>query len=56
MIDDIPDESIQHLRIPNGVPIVYCLNDDLKPVDILTDDIGFQANYLVSTRNHAKVV
>ena len=56
VIDDIPDDSIQHLRIPNGVPIVYGLNADLKPIDILTDDIGFQANYLVSTRNHVKVI
>lgn len=55
VIDDIPDDGVQHLRIPNGVPLVYVLDDNLKPVDNFTDDIGFQANYLVSARNHGKV-
>lgn len=54
-IDNIDDNMIAHLKIPNGVPLVYTLDDNLQPIIDLTDDIGFQANYLVSARNHAKV-
>lgn len=30
-LDDISDEEIPKLNIPTGVPLVYELNDDLKP-------------------------
>lgn len=55
VIDHIDDDMIAHLKIPNGVPLVYTLDKDLQPTD-LTDDIGFQANYLVSARNHGKTM
>ena len=55
VIDSIPEGEVQHLRIPNGIPLVYVLDSDMQPVD-MEDDIGFQANYLVSTRNHVKVL
>ncbi|RYH19389.1 2,3-diphosphoglycerate-dependent phosphoglycerate mutase [archaeon] len=54
VIDSIEDDDIAHLKIPNGIPLVYTLDDNLQPTD-LTDDIGFQAKYLVSARNHGKV-
>lgn len=54
-VDNIDDDSISHLRIPNGIPLVYTLDENLKPVVNLSDDIGFHANYLVSARNHSKV-
>ncbi len=54
-MDNIDDDMIVHLKIPNGIPLVYTLDDSLQPVLDLTDDLGFQANYLVSARNHAKV-
>lgn len=53
VIDNITDDSIPHLKIPNGVPLVYTLDRQLRPTD-MTDDIGFQAKYLVSARNHSK--
>jgi len=31
-LDEISDEDITELNIPTGVPLVYELNDDLKPV------------------------
>ena len=31
-LDDIPDEEIVELNIPTGVPLVYELDDDLKPI------------------------
>jgi 2,3-bisphosphoglycerate-dependent phosphoglycerate mutase len=31
-LDDIPDEKIVEVEIPTGVPMVYELNDELKPV------------------------
>jgi 2,3-bisphosphoglycerate-dependent phosphoglycerate mutase len=56
-VDNISDEMIWHLRIPNGIPLVYHLDDNLKPIgNQLSDDLGFQANYLVSPRNHSKVI
>jgi hypothetical protein len=56
-IDNISDDKIAHLRIPNGIPLVYTLDKNLNPVETEgSDDIGFQANYLVSPRNHAKIM
>lgn len=54
-MDNISDEKIAQLKIPNGVPLVYALDENLDPVLDVTDDIGFQAKYLVSPRNHKKV-
>jgi len=31
-LDEISDEAIVDLNIPTGVPLVYLLNDDLKPL------------------------
>lgn len=60
-VDNINDENIAHLRIPNGIPLVYTMDDDLRPVDDEISDvkeagIGFQGAYLVSPRNHSKVL
>jgi 2,3-bisphosphoglycerate-dependent phosphoglycerate mutase len=53
-IDEIGDDMIAQLKIPNGIPLVYTLDEDLEPVSIHTseDALGVQANYLVSARNH----
>ena len=55
-LDDVTDEDISKLKIPNGIPLVYSLDDNLKPIDSLGDDIGVQAKYLVSARNHGKMM
>jgi 2,3-bisphosphoglycerate-dependent phosphoglycerate mutase len=31
-LDNIPDDEIVGLNIPTGIPLVYELNDDLKPI------------------------
>ena len=31
-LDDIPDEEIPKLNIPTGIPLVYELDDDLRPI------------------------
>ncbi|HZQ07410.1 MAG TPA: 2,3-diphosphoglycerate-dependent phosphoglycerate mutase [Anaerolineae bacterium] len=31
-LDNISDEEIVHLNIPTGIPLVYALDDDLKPI------------------------
>ena len=31
-LDGVSDEEIVDLNIPTGVPLVYLLNDDLKPL------------------------
>jgi len=31
-LDDISDEKIADLNIPTGIPLVYQLSDDLKPI------------------------
>lgn len=56
-IDHISDDQIAHLKIPNGVPLVYTLDENLEPITDVeaTDEIGFQAKYLVSARSHQKV-
>ena len=32
-LDKMPDEEIVELNIPTGVPLVYQLNDDLRPLN-----------------------
>ena len=60
-VDNIDDGMIAHLKIPNGVPLVYTLDKHLNPrVDDYSnenaDDLGFQAKYLVSARNHGRMM
>ena len=31
-LDSVPDDEILELNIPTGIPLVYLLNDDLKPL------------------------
>ena len=31
-LDNIPEEEIVNLNIPTGIPLVYELDDDLKPI------------------------
>ncbi|MGH9408802.1 MAG: 2,3-diphosphoglycerate-dependent phosphoglycerate mutase, partial [Vicinamibacterales bacterium] len=31
-LDRIPDEAIVHVNIPTGIPLVYELDDDLRPM------------------------
>jgi 2,3-bisphosphoglycerate-dependent phosphoglycerate mutase len=31
-LDDVPEDEIVGLNIPTGIPLVYELNDDLKPI------------------------
>ena len=31
-LDDIPESEITELNIPTGIPLVYELDDDLKPL------------------------
>lgn len=54
-MDNISDDQIAHLKIPNGVPLIYTLDENFEPVTEYTDEIGVQAKYLVSARNHKKV-
>lgn len=55
-MDNISDEMIAHLKIPNGIPLVYTLDANLQPMlEAPANDLGFQASYLVSARNHSKV-
>ncbi len=32
ILDDISNDEIRSLEIPTGVPLIYELNDDLKPI------------------------
>ena len=32
ILDDVTDEEIKSLEIPTGVPLVYELNEDMKPI------------------------
>ena len=31
-LDNVPEEAIVELNIPTGMPLVYELDDDLKPI------------------------
>ena len=32
-LDEVPDEDIVGMNIPTGMPLVYDLDEDLKPLD-----------------------
>ena len=32
-LDDVPEDEIVSLNIPTGIPLVYTLDDDLRPLD-----------------------
>ncbi|MDD4028880.1 MAG: 2,3-diphosphoglycerate-dependent phosphoglycerate mutase [Caldisericia bacterium] len=32
IIDNVPEKDIVHLNIPTGIPLIYELTDDLKPI------------------------
>ena len=57
-IDNIDNNMMKHLKIPNGIPLVYTLDSNLTP--ILTtgpdDFMGFQAKYLLSANNHERIL
>lgn len=55
-VDRIADEMIQHLKIPNGIPLVYTLDSNLEPIIDSAHDMGFQAKYLISPHNHEKMM
>jgi hypothetical protein len=57
-IDNIDDDVIHHLKIPNGIPIVYTLDENLTPVLQAgeNDWLGFQASYLMSPHNHDRMM
>ena len=57
-IDGIDEEQIKYLKIPNGIPLVYTLDNELQPIDDVnpSNDLGLQAKYLVSGRNHPKMM
>ncbi len=57
-VDGIDDEQIKYLKIPNGIPFVYTLDDNMKPLKEVrqSHELGFNAKYLVSGRNHPKVI
>jgi len=54
-VDRITDAKIEELKIPNGVPLVYTMNDKLEPLDE-PNELGFQANYLVTARSYSKLM
>ncbi|KAJ1436646.1 phosphoglycerate mutase 1 family protein [Ochromonadaceae sp. CCMP2298] len=59
-VDNIDDQKIAHLKIPNGIPLVYTMDERLQPIDPtdvkgVDSHDGCQATYLVSARNHSKV-
>jgi 2,3-bisphosphoglycerate-dependent phosphoglycerate mutase len=55
-LDDVPDDEIVNLNIPTGVPLVYELDDDLKPIKhYYLGDADAIAKALQSVANQGKV-
>ena len=49
-VDNISDEDIRGLRIPNSIPLVYRLDPDTMEPVAEADEWGFQGEYLTSWR------
>lgn len=47
-VDDISDEDIRDLRIPNSIPLVYRLHPETLEPLAESDEWGFQGEYLTS--------
>ena len=45
-LDDIPSEVIASLNIPTGIPLVYYLDEDLKPLPSPSRISPLQGEYL----------
>jgi 2,3-bisphosphoglycerate-dependent phosphoglycerate mutase len=52
-IDDISDEDIKGMSIPTGIPMLYRLDKDLKPVD---PNLELEFRYLVEPKGCVSVV
>ena len=53
-IDEISDDDIKGLHIPNSIPLVYRLDENLLPrADSLSDDFGFQGEYVLDKEDAA---
>ena len=48
-LDDVSDQDIVELNIPTGVPLVYELDDELRPIHE-TGDGGVRGRYLDPVR------
>jgi len=55
VLDSISDENIRGLRIPNSIPLVYKLDENMLPVGE-KDDWGFQGEYVISAGTHERLV
>ena len=55
-VDKISDDMIRHLKIPNGIPLVYTLDRNLEPIIDSVHELGFQAKYLISPHTHEKMM
>jgi len=51
-IDNISDEGIKGMTIPTGIPLLYRLNKDMKPVDPQMD---LEFRYLVQPKGYVGV-
>ena len=49
IIDDISNEEIRTLEIPTGVPLIYELSDDLKPV--MHYHVGYGLFFIKANKN-----
>ena len=47
-LDSIPPDQIREIEIPTGIPLVYRLDDELRPVGP-RDAVGFRGKFLVDS-------
>ena len=45
-LDGIADETIAELNIPTGIPLVYALDDALRPTQAVAAEFGVSGDYL----------
>lgn len=50
-IDNISDEDIKSMTIPTGIPLLYRLDHDMKPVD---PKFELEFRYLVQPKGYVK--
>ena len=50
-IDNISDEDIKGMTIPTGIPLLYRLDEDMKPVD---PQLELDFRYLVQPKGYVE--
>jgi len=54
-LDEVSDTDIVDLNIPTGIPLVYELDEELKPVNLYCRRLKFDARIAISSQHRSGI-